>query len=391
MLAAVVLGALVGGCDRTPDRFAVNVLFARNQKLATNVDEFATPQLQQRLEDIESAVSRYFGTPPEPRVPEVEGLDLSRLFDTPQLQLAAAASASSEGATRSGLYHQLCARCHAAEGSGQGPAARQLNPYPRDYRRGLFKFKTTPTTLPPTDEDLHRVLRRGIPGTAMPAFDRLAEPQREALVQYVKYLSIRGQFERALITEIALELDADDRLLDPRAKELQPTLYDRQVKMLEALLAEVVEPWQETRGYQPVVPAPPDDYGTPRSIARGRDLFFTTLTNCGKCHGDTALGDGQTDDYDEWTKELEPAVPAALADYLALGALPPRNSQPRSLREGIFRGGDRPADLFLRIKQGIAGTTMPNVAAQLRDEDIWHLVAHALYLPQDPLSRPGVE
>ncbi len=391
VLAAVGLFPVVAGCDRTPDRFAVNVLFARHEKLITHADALATPQVEQRLGDIDRAVSRYFGTPGAPRVPEVEGLDMRAVFDAPRLLRAADRSAAGGGAGGPGLYQRHCVRCHAVEGSGQGPAARQLDPYPRDYRRGLFKFKSTPATLPPTDEDLHRVLRHGVPGTGMPAFGRLADEQREALVQHVKYLSLRGQFERAVMTEVARELDADDRLLDPQDQERQPTRYDRQVQMLEALLAEIAQPWQETRTYPAVVPSPPDDFGTPRSIARGHELFFTTLANCGTCHGDTAWGDGQTDDYDEWTKELEPTSLAARADYRALGALPPRTSQPRNLRAGVFRGGERPEVLFLRIKHGIAGTTMPAVAAQLRDDDIWHLVAYALFLPGDPLSRSSAE
>ena len=101
------------------------------------------------------------------------------------------------------------------------------------------------------------------------------------------------------------------------------------------------------------------------------------------------LGDGQTDDYDEWTKEIDPTVPGVLSDYLALGALPPRKSQPRNLREGIYRGGHEAEHLFIKVKNGIAGTTMPNVAAQLSDEDIWHLVAYARYLPFDPINWPA--
>jgi mono/diheme cytochrome c family protein len=135
-----------------------------------------------------------------------------------------------------------------------------------------------------------------------------------------------------------------------------------------------------------MVPTPPPDYNTIASIARGRELFFTTLTNCATCHGNTALGDGQTDDYDEWAKELEPTNPEILEEYLALGALPPRQSIPRNLRQGVYRGGHRPEDLFVKIKNGIAGTTMPNVATQLSDADIWHLVAYARYLPFDPIS-----
>lgn len=384
--AALLALTVVCGCDRAPDHFEVNRVFARNQKLARNLDEFAQPQVRERLEDIQRAVARYFGTPLEPVVPAGDGADLGTLFELANLRWAVGSGESPETGAAGGLYRNLCMRCHGASGDGCGPAARALNPYPRDYRRGFFKFKRTPLTMPPTDEDLHGVLLRGVLETAMPAFSSLTQPERDALVQYVRYLSIRGQFERAVIVEVAVTLNDDERLLDPKQKEISPTAYARQVEMLDEILADVVQPWLDAGPQVTVVPPRPADYGTPQSIARGREWFFTTLTNCGKCHGDTALGDGQTEDYDDWAKELEPTNPEALADYLALGALPPRYVQPRDLRIGAYRGGDAPEDLFVKLKNGIAGTTMTSVATQLSDDDTWHLVAYARSLPSDPLS-----
>lgn len=373
---------LVCGCDRASDRFAVNRVYARNQKLARNLNDFATPRVSQRLADIERVVTLYFGTPSDPVVPSGD-VDCSALFDVAQLRLAAGTPSGEPAAAAGGLYRQLCVRCHGVSGDGCGPEARRLDPYPRDYRRGIFKFKSTPLTLPPTDEDLHRVLQRGVPDTAMPSFDALDLPARTALVQYVRYLSVRGLFERAVITEVALALDDDERLLDPKQKEISPTAYARQRAILDEVLADVVEPWQDVGQHVTVVPPPPADFGTPSSIARGREWFFTSLTNCGKCHGDTALGDGQTEDYDEWSKELEPTSAEALADYLALGALPPRYAQPRNLRVGTYRGGEAPENLFVKIRNGIAGTSMTSVAAQLSDDEVWHLVAFARSLRQE--------
>ena len=43
-----------------------------------------------------------------------------------------------------------------------------------------------------------RRLHDGIPGTAMPSFALLPPDEVEALVEYVKYLSMRGQMETAL-------------------------------------------------------------------------------------------------------------------------------------------------------------------------------------------------
>ncbi len=378
---------LVCGCDRAPDQFAVNRVFARNQKLARSLEDFSEPLVRQRLDDIQRAVARYFGTPADPRVPAQDDLELGALFESAGLRRAVGADAGEGERAAVGLYRNLCERCHGRSGDGCGPSARSLNPYPRDYRRGLFKFKRTPSTLPPTGEDLHRVLQRGVPETAMPSFRSLTDSQRDVLVQYVRYLSIRGLFERAVISEVVVTLDDDQRLLDPKQQEISPTAYARQVKMLDEILADVVQPWLDADQHVTVVPPPPADYSAPHSVARGRQWFFTTLTNCGQCHGDTALGDGQTEDYDEWSKELAPTTPETLADYLALGALPPRFAEPRNLRIGTYRGGDAPEDLFVKLKNGIAGTTMTSVATQLSDEEIWYLVAYARSLPSDPLSH----
>jgi mono/diheme cytochrome c family protein len=85
------------------------------------------------------------------------------------------------------LYQKKCAVCHGIEGRGDGPAAYLLYPKPRDFSSGRFKIRSTPTL--PTDEDLFRVITNGIAGTSMPSWASLAEPDRRALVAYVKSLS----------------------------------------------------------------------------------------------------------------------------------------------------------------------------------------------------------
>ncbi len=387
LLMAFLLMAL-SGCSRQPAQFEPNRVYMRHQKLAERADDFQTERLQRRVQDVMHVLTFFFGTPDEPNFPDIEGLPLGDHLQLNLLQMAAGSANQSRPGAPRGLYRSHCARCHGITGDGAGPMAGQLDPYPRDYRRGIFKFKRTPSTLPPTRDDLHNVLMGGVSGTDMPAFRELTRVQREALVQYVEYLSIRGALERALIEEAAFQLDEDELLLDPNLERTSSTLHADQLAVLNDIASEVIQPWLEADQQVLEVTLPPDDLNSPDSIARGRELFFTTLTNCATCHGATALGDGQTEDYDEWAKELEPSNADTLSQYLSLGALPPRTTQPRNLRDGIYRGGFRPEELFVRIKHGIAGTTMPNVATQLTDRDIWHLVAYAQYLPFDPLSHP---
>ena len=137
------------------------------------------------------------------------------------------------------LYNRHCAACHGIKGDGQGPAARLLWPKPRDFTLGVYKFRSTPSGAPPTDQDLLRTLKRGIPGTAMPAWDRLPKPQLTAVVGYVKSFS--------------------DTFEDEDAKE--PPI---------------------------AIKSPPPM--TPKSIKAGRKVY--EKMECERCHGPRGRGDG---------------------------------------------------------------------------------------------------
>ena len=84
------------------------------------------------------------------------------------------------------VYVARCAACHGERGDGKGPVAPYVHPDPRDFTAGVYKLRTTESGQPPTDDDLLRVLARGIPGTAMPAWSQLPDRERRAVVDYVK-------------------------------------------------------------------------------------------------------------------------------------------------------------------------------------------------------------
>ena len=89
-------------------------------------------------------------------------------------------------------WRSSCAPCHGATGEGDGPAARWLDPPPRDLTRGEFRWRSTPTGTLPTDADILRTLERGVRGTRMPAWQgRLPERTRRELVTVVKSFSPR--------------------------------------------------------------------------------------------------------------------------------------------------------------------------------------------------------
>jgi mono/diheme cytochrome c family protein len=85
------------------------------------------------------------------------------------------------------LYEMRCAQCHGTEGKGDGPAAAFVDPKPRDFTRGQYKFRTTSSGELPTDENLLKVIADGIPGTSMTPFrDALTPQEREHVVAYIK-------------------------------------------------------------------------------------------------------------------------------------------------------------------------------------------------------------
>ena len=94
------------------------------------------------------------------------------------------------------VYEAFCLNCHGERGDGQGPAARSMRPPPRSFREGIFRYRSTPGESLPADEDLLRVITRGVPGTEMPPWTGLDEASRRAVADYLKTFSPRWRVER---------------------------------------------------------------------------------------------------------------------------------------------------------------------------------------------------
>ena len=89
------------------------------------------------------------------------------------------------------VYQRHCLVCHGAFGDGRGEMSLDLKPQPRNFGRGVFKYRSTPAGALPTDADLERVIRAGLAGTAMPAFTGLDNREIRAVVEFVKSFSSR--------------------------------------------------------------------------------------------------------------------------------------------------------------------------------------------------------
>ena len=84
------------------------------------------------------------------------------------------------------VFARFCSVCHGRHGRGDGPAAAELDPAPRDLTARQFRFRTTGSGESPRPEDLERSIRRGLPGSAMPAFWELFSTEEiDDLVAFV--------------------------------------------------------------------------------------------------------------------------------------------------------------------------------------------------------------
>ena len=391
-----LLCAMMFGCGRDPE-FEPNKL--RIKVIETEIGQDLTAT---ELGDVQQAVEEMFGSAEVPKLIEgVEAVSLDRL------RQAAGRVYSDEQDVHFGLYRKHCIRCHGTAGDGRGPAARLLSPYPRDFRLGKFKFKSTPQGSKPTADDLARTLRMGIPGTSMPSFSLLRDSEIEALAEYVIYLSARGETERELLNQVSHTLDYSrgDRLIDFDLKTKKPADFDAQFDKLESVAKSNYAKWQVASPPSPTLPtafpvgvvADVEDSASidqlQKSVARGRQLFIGNLASCSKCHGEDGSGSTAPKDYDLWTKDwtvaanINPEDKAAIKPMLKAGALKPVLMRPRDLREGVYRGGGTPQDIYLRIVNGIEGTSMPaaalqpNVSDGLTTDQVWDLVNFVLNLP----------
>lgn len=137
------------------------------------------------------------------------------------------------------VYLKDCAACHGDRGNGLGPSAPYLDPRPRDFTSGMYKFRSTPNGELPTDADLMRTLENGVPGTQMPAWRKvLTESERQAVIAYIKTFS--KDFLEPAVAAIAI---------------------------------------------------PPAPESTPRSITEGRMMYM--MMECWSCHGSAGRGDGK--------------------------------------------------------------------------------------------------
>ena len=352
-----------GGCNSHPDAYPATVSFAPRSdwvvvELPRDVPAGDDPpgELEEAIrranghggkvldpatvpaalrDELNRFVSSTFGTPANPTV---AGDDETRVM------AAGVGLTDDRLAAGSALFRRHCQECHGVAGDGRGPSAPWLTPHPRDFRAGQFKF--TSTGRKPTRGDLFRTVTYGLKPTAMPSFNMRTEEERDRLIDYVVFLSVRGRTELDVLRTLLVH--GEDGLSGDVAAEAA-----------DALKAEL-KAWAAAESQ--VIPAAPPGYadGSPEwaeSVRRGQALFADPKGGaCASCH--TNYGREAKFQYDVWGTRLKPA----------------------DLTDVRKKGGDAPEQLYRRIRGGIPPANMP-AATGLTDAQTWDVVHFLRVLP----------
>lgn len=343
-ISMVVIAVQLTGCGDATYPESTRYRFQPHTVLegTDTIKQYTLPD--ERMPQMDELLQTAFGTPAHPQVKldEVQN-ELNELRLTPEMMTKG-----------SSLFLVQCAHCHGKEGNGNGKSAFSLNPKPRDFRQGKFKYVSTvrkddegkPDTgraSLPSRADLKRTIRTGLPGAGMTSFEQ-ADDKLEALVSYVIHLSLRGQVEYRL-TRFWLEEDEKPSEKD-LAKELKELVKQWASDARSSYVPQV--PWEEI-----------EREGANTGWAKGKELFLTKA-GCIDCHGKNGMA----------KLEEVPNIAAMKDDWG--GAI-----KPRSFVTESFRGGDRPIDFFYRIKLGIKPSRMQAIdGTKFSDADVWHLVGY---------------
>lgn len=432
ILCLLTTTAILSGCKKEkPLEFEPNMVFSHGLQIRNELP------MQAPLDETQIILEELFGTPDEPKLPEFVTSDeeYASLISLDNLRLAAGPVTAEGG----GIYRRLkCNECHAVTGNGRGPlAAMSADSYPRDYRHGIFKFKQTEGSDKPTREDLARIIKNGIPGTAMTPNVEMVDSDIEPLVDYVIYLSWRGQLERSMLfeaedlfeAEVTAALDAlekaeaaleaaeaakngeepeqdeeeeeeedeeDTESPEEAAERIAEEAEERQ-EWIQDLALEIADEWLEAEDAIYEVPERPEDFPVPdtieevlaaansdadsplkASIEQGREVFGLEIASCTKCHGKNGFGDGDQKVYDNWTTDWTTKMGLDPADEESLIPLIARGAlPPRFINPRDFRAGDfRGGNTPEDLYRRIADgiSGTPMPAAKLEPEQIWHLV-----------------
>ena len=224
-------------------------------------------------------------------------------------------------------YIEYCVQCHGEKGDGAGVSSAGSYPPPRNFTTGIFKFANVVYGEIPHDEDLHRIIKHGLNGTAMLPWD-ISEKRLDDVVQYIKTFA--------------------------------PQVWEGNDKAL---------------GTKIEVPA--DPYGQERlaeAIERGKRVYHITAA-CTQCH----RGYETKADISAYNKELNNEA-IKMADFdINLYNVKKQESEfgyqviPPDFTFHPLRSITDLNSIVVRLMYGVNGSGMPGWKDVVADDDLWAL------------------
>lgn len=230
-------------------------------------------------------------------------------------------------------YVEYCIQCHGKDGKGDGPASQGLLPPPRNLTQGLYKFPWTQYGELPHDDDFKRIIRNGLPGSAMLPWD-ISDERLDAVVQYIKTFA--------------------------------PEVWVGQDKVLGTKFDLPVDPFGAARKAE--------------AIEKGKKVYHITAS-CIQCH----RGYETKADIMAWSKEINGTamkpeeVPADLyqlknqdGEYNYKVTPPDFTYHPlRSIGKQWSGTEDDLPSIVQRLMYGVTGSGMPGWKDVITDEELW--------------------
>jgi mono/diheme cytochrome c family protein len=218
------------------------------------------------------------------------------------------------------LFAVNCSSCHGPEGFGNGPAAAALNPKPRNFHEGYWKYGGGVARIVQT-------ISTGSPGTAMAAFTNIPLEDRFALAHYVRTFSPKPEEDKPADLAWLGPVEAPGGTPGgtgpgggPGSTAPRPTIP---IEVALRLMAEPEPPPAQASSSMPPIPDGPG--------------AATYRERCASCHG--AAGEGGV------RVRMLGSAPYAYVTTLPMSA--------------VRAGGREPSKFAKIVVEGIPGYVMP--------------------------------
>ena len=224
-------------------------------------------------------------------------------------------------------YTEYCVSCHGVKGDGNGISAKGMYPPPRNFKLGVYKFANVVGGELPHDEDLARIIRGGLKGSAMLPWD-IGDERLDAVIQYIKTFA--------------------------------PETWEGKDKVLGTKFELPVDPFGDVYRHQ--------------AVEKGKKVYHITAA-CTQCH----RGYESKENISKFNMEINKA-PLKDEEFAAdLFQVKPQDGEfnykvvPPDFTHHELRSITDVPSIVTRLMYGVNGSGMPGWKDVVTDEELWAL------------------